>query len=66
MENSEDFNWAEYLTDFPQYSAQCDKWNDFECCPEGTVETKNTGFGNKYICCPEGNKALDGECLEVN
>ena len=43
-----------------------DKWNDFECCPEGTVETKNTGFGNKYICCPEGNKALDGECLEVN
>ena len=43
-----------------------EKWNDFECCPEGTVETKNTGFGNKYVCCPEGNKALDGECLEVN
>ena len=41
------------------------KWNDFECCPAGTVETKNEGTGDRYICCPEGNKALNGECLSV-
>jgi len=41
------------------------KWNDFECCPEGMVEVKNQGIGDKYLCCPEGSKALDGECLSV-
>jgi len=41
------------------------KWNDFECCPEGTVETKNIGDGDKYVCCPQGNKAINGECLSV-
>ena len=41
------------------------KWNDFECCPAGTVEIKNEGTGDRYICCPAGNKALNGECLSV-
>ena len=41
------------------------KWNDFECCPAGLYETKNVGIGPKYICCPNGNRALNGECLEV-
>ena len=41
------------------------KWNDFECCPAGKVETKNEGSGDRYICCPAGNKALNGECLSV-
>ncbi|MBP5534213.1 MAG: hypothetical protein J6Y03_01750 [Alphaproteobacteria bacterium] len=38
------------------------KWNDFECCPAGTVETKNVGDGDKYICCPKGDKASNGKC----
>lgn len=41
------------------------KWNDFECCPAGTVETKNEGEGGKYICCPKASRALNGECLSV-
>ena len=41
------------------------KWNDYECCPEGTVEVKNQGEGGKYACCPKGQKAINGECLAV-
>ena len=41
------------------------KWNDFECCPAGTVETPNVGEGDKYVCCKEGDKAFNGECLSV-
>ena len=41
------------------------KWNDYECCPEGTVEVKNQGQGGKYACCPKGQKAINGECLAV-
>ena len=39
------------------------RWNDYECCPEGTVEVKNQGEGGKYACCPKGQKAINGECV---
>ena len=41
------------------------KWNDYECCPEGTVEVRNQGEGGKYACCQKGQKAVNGECLFV-
>ncbi len=41
------------------------KWNDYECCPEGTVEVRNQGEGGKYVCCQKGQKAINGECLSV-
>lgn len=39
------------------------KWNDYECCPEGTIEVKNVGEGGKYACCPKGYKAVNGGCF---
>ena len=41
------------------------KWNDYECCPQGTVEVRNQGEGGKYACCPEGQKAVNGKCYII-
>ncbi len=37
-------------------------WNDYECCPPGTIETENKGKGDKYICCAPNSTATDGVC----
>lgn len=38
------------------------EWNDYECCPPGTVETENKGKGDTYICCAPDSTASDGVC----